>query len=312
MKYLISIVLTLVLGLTQAQSLVGQLERESILLGERNALKFTLASPINPAELPEFSTLKAVKMSNKKDKDSVVVEVLDFKLDVNELTLFITAWDSGVVVIPPFALNQSGTLLSEATMFRVEFPQVDENGEILDIYEVSFDIPLFQDFTEKFWWLIDLLVVLLFVAGMILILRVKDSVEVLVEPEVIIPSDEKALAALAQLYRKAQFETNEQKLHFAEFSDILRSYIAARYQVVTFEKTTFELINALRLKSVPVEQRNFVEELLSVSDMIKFSKATTDETEMLRLKDTAVHFIGLSTRWVENEAIKQKGESDNA
>jgi hypothetical protein len=194
----------------------------------------------------------------------------------------------------------------------VEFPQVDENGEILDIYEVSFDIPLFQDFTEKFWWLLDLILVLLFAAGLILVLRVKDEIQEIVEPEIVIPSEEKALYALEQLYRKGQFETDAQKLHFAEFSDILRGYIASRYQVVTFEKTTFELINALRLKSVPIEQREFVEELLSISDMIKFSKATTDETEMLRLKDTAVHFIGLSTRWVENEAIKQKGESENA
>ena len=312
MKYFISIALTMVLGLTQAQSLVGQMERESILLGERNALKFTLTMPINPAELPEFSALKAVKMSNKKEKDSVDVEVLDVQLDAAELTLYITAWDSGVVVIPPFALNQSGTLLSEATMFRVEFPQVDENGEILDIYEVSFDIPLFQDFTEKYWWLLDLILVLLFAAGLVLVLRVKDDIQEIIEPEIVIPSEEKALHDLEQLYRKGQFETNAQKLHFAEFSDILRGYIASRYQVVTFEKTTFELINALRLKSVPIEQREFVEELLSISDMIKFSKATTDETEMLRLKDTAVHFIGLSTRWVENEAIKQKGESENA
>ena len=311
MKYAFSIVLLFFLACVQAQSLVGQPERESILLGERNALTFTLTTPLEAADLPEFITLKAVKMSNKKEKDSIEVEVLDVELSPDALKIIVTAWDSGLVVIPPFALNQSGTLLSEATMFMVEYPKVDENGEILDIYEVSFDIPLFQDFTDKFWWLIDSILILLFVVGLLLVLREKNEIQEIVEPEVVIPSDERALHALEQLFAKSQFEVNTQKLHFAEFSDILRAYIAARYHVVTFEKTTFELANALRLKSVPLEHRNFVEELLSISDLIKFSKATTDETEMLRLKETAVHFIKLSTKWAINEAIKQKGESEN-
>jgi hypothetical protein len=113
------------------------------------------------------------------------------------------------------------------------------------------------------------------------------------------------------LYKKAQFDSKTQKLHFAEFSDILRSYIASRYNVVTFEKTTFELINLLRLKNVPSEQRNSIEEMLSIADMIKFSKATTDETEILRLKEKALYYIELSTSWFAKETSTKKGEALN-
>ncbi len=295
-----------------AQALKIQPERQQILLGEVNVLKVELEAPVKRENLAPFSLLPAVKMSNKKEKDSVEVEVLSYELNVNELLLKVTAWDSGLVVIPPFAIDKAGELVTEATMFRVDFPKVDENGEILDIYEMSVDLPWYSDFSEKYWWLIDALIVFAFVLGLILVLREKDDIPENVEPEILVAIDEIAKNALEALYKKGQFGIQEQKLHFAEFSDILRSYIASRYHVVTFEKTTSELLNALRLKSTPLAQREQIEQLLSVSDMIKFSKASTDDVEMQRLKILAFEFIAISTTWYENEAIVQKGEPNDA
>ena len=295
-----------------AQSITILPERESILLGEQNVLRISLPSAFSPEELLVYESLPAVKMSTKKEKDSLELEVLGFEIEADQLRLIVTAWDSGLLIIPPFALDQSGTLFTDATMFRVEFPPVDESGEIMDIYEVSFNIPLFQDFSEKYWWLIDLLILALFVIGLLLVLREKDVVEVFTEPEIIIPIEEIARTAIYELFKKEQFAGETQKLHFAEFSDILRRYMSGRYGIVTFEKTTFELLNALRLKSVPVEHRGIIEELLTISDMIKFSKATTDEVEIMRLKDVALHFISVSSDWNERDIFKQKGEPSDA
>lgn len=294
------------------QSQKIEVEREKIMLGERNALRIPLSQNISPENLSDFSSLPAVKMSKKAEKDSVDVEVLSFDLQPDALILFVTAWDSGLVVIPPFALDKAQTIFTEATMFRVDFPQVEENGEILDIVEVSLDVPWFFDFEDNQWWIMMLINLILFVVGLILVLRVKvKEIEEVHEPEIVIPVEDIARKALDELYLKSQFGIEAQKLHFAEFSDILRSYIAGRYRVVTFEKTTSELVTALRLKSVPANQRGLVEELLSISDMIKFSKASTDEVEILRLKEMALEFIQISTQWHEMEAQSQKGEAEN-
>lgn len=297
---------------TLAQSITILPERESILLGEQNVLRISLPRTITQEELLVYESLPAVKMSNKKEKDSLKIEVLGYEFEADELRLLVTAWDSGLLIIPPFALDQASELITDATMFRVEFPPVDESGEIMDIYEVGFNIPLFQNFTETYWWLIDLLILALFVVGLLLVLREKDVVEVFVEPEVIIPIEEIARTAIYDLYKKEQFAAEAQKVHFAKFSEILRSYMAGRYGIVTFEKTTFELLNALRLKSIPVEHRGMVEELLTISDMIKFSKATTDEVEIMRLKDVALHFISVSSQWNERDIFKQKGDPSDA
>jgi hypothetical protein len=312
MKPVIHIIAVLFASNIIGQALPIQVERESILLGEKNILKIALPDSLTQANLIAFKSIPATKMSNKKAKDSIEVEVLAFELEGKELILFVTAWDSGLVVIPPFALNRSKNLMTEATMFRVEYPQVDENGEIMDIKETNFDIPLFQDFNDRFWWIIDLLSLLLFGIGLFLVFKVKDTVQKIIEPDIVIPADELAKQSLDILYNNKHFSADTQKLHFATFSDILRTYISARYDVVTFEKTTLELINALRLKSVPIEHRGIVEELLSVSDMVKFSKATTDEVEIIRLKEIALAFINQSTDWHQKRSVLEKGETKNA
>lgn len=312
MKLLIYIIAVLFTSNIFGQALPIQVERESILLGEKNMLKIALPDSLTQAHLIAFKSIPAIKMSNKKEKDSIEVEVLRFELEGKELHLFVTAWDSGLVVIPPFALNRTKNLMTEATMFRVDYPQVDENGEIMDIKETNFDIPLFQDFSERFWWIFDLLSLLLFGIGLLLVFKVKDTVQEIIAPDIVIPAEELAKQSLDILYDKEHFSVETQKLHFATFSDILRAYISVRYNVVTFEKTTSELINALRLKSVPVEHRGIAEELLSISDMVKFSKATTDEVEILRLKEIAYAFIDQSTAWHQKKSDLEKGDTKNA
>lgn len=312
MKFWTYIALFFVAHQMLGQSLAIQQQRETILLGETNLLTIKLNTTLTSEDLVEFTVLPALKMSNKKDKDTLEVEVLSVELDSEELRLLVTAWDSGLLIIPPFVIDKMGALTTEATMFRVDFPPVDENGEILDIYESNFDIPLFQNFTEKYWWLIDLIILILFLLGLGLVLKTKDVIPEVVVPEVVVPIETIAIQELKQLYVKKLFGKEEQKLHFAEFSDILRAYIAARYKVITFEKTTSELLDALRVKSVPTNQRDWVEELLSTADMIKFSKASTDEVEINRLHEIALIYIQTSTEWHDSHIQNKKGEQKNA
>jgi hypothetical protein len=312
MKFWTYIALFFVAPLLLGQSLSIQPQKESILIGERNLLTIKLNATLNSEDLVEFSELPAVKMTNLKNKDSVGVEVLAVELDSEELRLFVTAWDSGLLIIPPFVIDKMGALMTEATMFRVDFPSVDENGEILDIRESNFDIPLFQNFNQKNWWLIDLIILILFLLGLWIVLKIKDAIPEVVVPEVVLPIEEIAVEELKKLYAKKLFGKEDQKLHFVAFSDILRKYIAERFKVITFEKTTSELLDALRVKSVPKNQLDWVEELLSTADMIKFSKAYTNEVEMNRLHEIALNFIQISTEWHKNHNQIKKGEQADA
>ena len=71
-----------------------------------------------------------------------------------------------------------------------------------------------------------------------------------IKPKVIIPADVVALNNLAALDKKELWQTGEIKAYHSEISEILRSYLENRFQILALELPTFEIIKNLENKGI--------------------------------------------------------------
>jgi hypothetical protein len=300
-----------------AQELSTQVERDQMLIGEINHLIIEHKGALKQSDLLEFKFLDAKSSQTTEKAKAIEVEVYDLQYTPDIIKIQFTVWDSALVVLPPFALSKSSSFTSQALLFQVNFPQIDENGDIADIYELNFEASDSSELLKKFWWLVDLLVLILFIIGLLLVLRVKELEEIN-KPIIQLSAEERALQDLEQLIKRKQFVGDEQKIHFATFSDILRTYIGRSYNFVTFEKTTHEITEKLRRLNIKQQFVAEFSELLQLSDMIKFSKATTDEVEIERSYNAARALIVETTKIQESQKLEdnqqstktEKGEGD--
>lgn len=112
------------------------------------------------------------------------------------------------------------------------------------------------------------------------------------------PPDVQALEALEALRAAGLPEAGRVKEHYSELSEILRAYVAARWNVRTLEETTPQIAAQMRDDRHCAEQAPVVEDLLREADVVKFAKArpeapacwsAVDGVERL-VRETALRF----------------------
>jgi DNA-binding transcriptional ArsR family regulator len=100
-----------------------------------------------------------------------------------------------------------------------------------------------------------------------------------------------AIDALVKLRDEKLWQRNKHKLYYSGLSDILRTYLAGRFDVGAMEMTTDEIVEALR--TIDIEQKSKME-LLSVlrdADLVKFAKAEPEAEENEVAYDKAFYFV---------------------
>jgi len=110
-------------------------------------------------------------------------------------------------------------------------------------------------------------------------------------PEPPRPAHEVAYAALERLLASGLLERGEIKLFHIELAEIARRYIEARYRVDTFERTTFEILEALRAERLAIAVTTMTAELLGTCDLVKFAKYRPDKDETRRTVERAYRLV---------------------
>jgi hypothetical protein len=105
------------------------------------------------------------------------------------------------------------------------------------------------------------------------------------------PAHEVAYAELERLLASGLLERGEVKKFHIELAEIARRYIAARYHIETFERTTFEILEALRAVRLPVAVQTIALELLGHCDLVKFAKYLPTQDETRRTVERAYQFV---------------------
>jgi hypothetical protein len=96
---------------------------------------------------------------------------------------------------------------------------------------------------------------------------------------------------LDALEEQRLWQQGEHKAYQSRITDILRSYIEARYLVSALERTTDELMAELRVSALPVDERIRLENMLRAADLVKFAKVVPTALEHEQLLVSARQFV---------------------
>lgn len=91
-----------------------------------------------------------------------------------------------------------------------------------------------------------------------------------------LPPHVEAIRALEELHNRKLWQNNRHKQYYSGLTDILRTYIARRWEIGAMEMTSDEIIAAMRSIELPDKARADLTAILRDADPVKFAKATPD------------------------------------
>ena len=255
-----------------AENFQATLDTNAILIGQQ--IKFSLKcsdlnSEINWPILTDsilngIEIIKFSKIDTIYNKDTSITYYQEF---------IITAWDSGAYYIPPIKLNNN--LVSEGFLLNVFSIDIKESDSLKDIKEqIEAEFSLLD-----YWiWILVLLIVLL---GIYLFNKFfNKSNQTATTKKVVIKIAPNIIAtnALDKLEKKKLWQEGKIKEYYSEISEILRTYIDSRFNIIALELTTEEIINKIS-KNISSESTKELRTLLLRSDLAKFAKSKPIDVE---------------------------------
>lgn len=142
------------------------------------------------------------------------------------------------------------------------------------------------------WSLLGLLLLAAALVGLLRWLRRRGAtLGGLFAPAPPLPPHVEAIRALEELHHRKLWQNNRHKQYYSGLTDILRTYIARRWEVGAMEMTSDQILGALRTFDLPDKARMDLTTLLREGDLVKFAKATpgAEENENAYLK--AYYFV---------------------
>jgi hypothetical protein len=224
---------------------------------------------------------------------------LSFVLQVQKIT--VTSFDSGSYVIPYFEFNINNGLFQTGPLrIEVRPMQVDTAEAIMDIKGPIEEPFSFVDWIKSNWiWI--LIVLALLIGGVLLIRFLKNRPEKVIEAEIIptIPPHITALQKLEKLREDKLWQDGKVKLFHSEVSEIVREYIEKRYAVHALENTTDEIMQSIRFNGILPDQLTKLNQILVLSDLVKFAKEQplANENDMSLLN--AIEFVKNTKQIIE-------------
>lgn len=290
------------------QEVSAGLSQNNIRIGEQVYLTLTVSNA------PKGTFIKWPGISDTINKFIEVVDSVIEKTATNAITskkYLITSFDSGYYKIPAFEFKLNGmpALTNELTL-AVQTVAVDTTKDFNDIKEIRAETYTFSDKLTGFFqwllkhWYVPLAVLVgLTVLIVYLVRRRRRNRPAVTEPEIFIPFHEQLLAGLDALDKKQLWQNNQTKLYYVELTDLLRTYIEKRFQVMAHEQTTVQLMNNLKTSGITRDSLEMLKNILTLADMVKFAKAVPIDYENQGALDNARSFA-INTR------VKEEPKND--
>ena len=193
----------------------------------------------------------------------------------SSVTLTMAAFELGELEIPSFDVQVVGPGEARETLstdrFGIEVVSVgaDEGGDIRDI-RGPLGIPL--GVVTVSLWLLFALVTLAAAYGLHRRSRRNGEDEVGEVGPPPRPAHEVALEAIVRSESSPMLERGQVKEYHIEVSEVLRTYVEARFCVPSLEMTTREVVDGLRGVGAPGQFVDGLRRFLDQCDMVKFAK----------------------------------------
>ncbi len=301
----------------QPQALL-QTDTTQIIMGEQIKLTVSLfysnsgkAAQIKWPAIPDSLEDGNVIVVDKKSIDTLPMSNDDPNAMMQRREIILTAFDSALHTVGPFLFIVNGdTVFTNTIDFQSVTFEVDTTKSIKDIKGII-DVPFtFLDWITEYKYLLlvgsAILTAIWFLLSF-LKRRRKKQAELIIEPIDSRTIDEIALDKLEEIRMEKKWLSLAPKTYYSDLTDILRTYIEKRFEVLAMEQTTSELLTSLRYTNCGAEERGSLLQILSTADLVKFARQKTDEqTDMLSL-DMAIRFVN-NTRALPVGDIEENAE----
>ena len=202
--------------------------------------------------------------------------------------LTLTSFQDSLFYIEPLAfVSGDDTVWSESLMLNVVQPfEMDSTDMAITDIKGIYKAPIW-------WWgilrwvLLALAIAGVGIGGYYLITylrnRFGDASATDVPTEPLRPAEEVALEKLDAIREQKIWQSGQVKEYHTQLTDVVREYIARRFEVSSTEQTSDETLRAMRgLLSDKKELYEDLRKMLTLADLVKFAKWTTtpDENEL--------------------------------
>lgn len=311
-QILVCLLLLCGIGVVKAQNVEYgvALDTNYMLIGDQQHLTFEVRSDgqvkvVFP--LLRDTVVKGVEIIAGPVRDSVREK--DGKWLIKEKYL-ITAFDSGVYVIPPMPVkieNQeyNNILRTEPVAFVVNTFQVDPQKGNYDIV-LPYDAP--WTFAEilpyLLWTLLGLAIILL---GIWYWQRRKKNRPLFVARKEEIPPYIKAIRSLDEIKGEKLWQAGYEKEFYTRLTDTVRQYLDEEFGISAMEQTSGETITALKSnRDIESKECDKLENMLTTADFVKFAKYTPLQDENARHLDVAYEFVSTTHQRLQNRLAEQE------
>lgn len=224
--------------------------------------------------------------------------------------LTLTSFEDSLFYIEPLAfVSGDDTVWSESLMLNVVQPfEMDSTDMAITDIKGIYKAPIW-------WWgilrwvLLALAIAGVGVGGYYLITylrnRFGDASATDVPTEPLRPAEEVALEKLDAIREQKIWQSGQVKEYHTQLTDVVREYIARRFEVSSTEQTSDETLRAMRgLLSDKKELYEELRKMLTLADLVKFAKGTTTPDENELSLRSAYTFVRETTP-VEEEKQKE-------
>jgi len=282
-KHLIASLLLVILmsgasfGQSQELEAEAYVDTNAILIGEQVLLRLTVTQQFGDIVLwPQIgdTITSAIEVVSRGELDTIKRSG-DGTLEISR-DYQLTSFDSGYFVVPPFRFTklEDSTQFAEteAILIEVHTLEVDTTLAIKDI-KAPMDVPYtWDEFIPH--GLITLGILLLALLTYYLYKRWKNrTIKVVVEEVFVRDPHLVALEDLEALELKKLWQQGNIKPYYTELTDIIRTYIENRFEVIAMEMTSDEIMTSMNYLPVSNTCKEKLQQLLMTADMVKFAKS---------------------------------------
>lgn len=280
----------------------AELGNTDLTIGDQVWLEVNVSAPPNTtvASLPDrfFADVEGVEIVDLKPLNTVA-EKPELLL---QQRILITSFDEGSITIPslPYAFRAADgtadTAYTNDLLFDVTALDVGEEDELQPIKPIIREPLNIYDF----WWV--LLLAAAGLIGFVIYTRFKVSKRVVVAPPPP-PADLRALNELRVLEEEELWQKGDTKQYYSRLTRIFREYLTDRYRVPAMEMTSRQINKSLTDKSrLSGNQLGEIEQLLQLSDLVKFARATPEAELHLAAIERVRTFVRQTGPKVETKA----------
>ncbi len=263
-------------GLSAQRTLIHvSLDSAAILIGEQTALRLTVTTDRDKAiqvQLPADTLMRGVEILKVSRPDTSYIENNRMLVRQNVL---LTSFDADLYLLPPVrVVDGVDTVYSERLALKISTLPVnaDAPDEFFDIKAVWRPPFVLADYYGIIYGVLLALFLICMIGYVLKRWRNRQTGESVKKTAPKLPPHEQAIRELNEIKQQKLWQQGRSKEYYTQLTDTLRKYIVERFDVNAMEMTSAEILDILRKEEEAAQVYGNLQQILQLSDFVKFAK----------------------------------------